>query len=420
MCLHAAVQSPKILPPSIGEGSPTEHSEAAQTATLVGTGVTPVGKFTMRPTTLMRRALELALAQARIALRQVDGLIAIPSLADPHFMEAHYFATQTGLLPRKDVLVRTIDTGGAGPVTGLIEAARMIEQQVCEVVAVVAGDAVSSLPKDEFLSRADQTCRDPEGELPSPVIPHAYDRVARWQMDTYGVTRQQLAMCSVLMSRQAARHPLALTRTPHTLSKVLDSTQIAPVTNLLECARRADGGAALVVASTRFLERNGLPTRGVRILGGGECSGPLYPPPVIDEDMFSCEEACATAYQASQLTARDIDFFGLYDCYPICLIRAVEAVGICAKGDGGRWIEQKYEETSKAYEPSAFPVNTHGGLLAFGAPWEVPAMYNITEAFAQLRGQAGERQIPGARRALVYGNGGIFSASAVAVLESPG
>lgn len=410
----------KFLPPSIGEGSPTQHSEGAKSAVLVGTGVTPVGKFTLRPTILMRRALELALAQAGIALRQVDGLIAIPSLADPHFMEAHYFATQTGLLPRKDVLVRTIDTGGAGPVTGLIEAARMIEQQVCEVVAVVAGDAVSSLPKDEFLSRADQTCRDPEGELPSPVIVHAYDRVARWQVDTYGVTREQLAMCSVLMSRQAARHPLALTRTPHTLAKVMDSPRIAPMTNLLECARRADGGAALVVASTRFLERNGLPIRGARVLGGGEGSGPLYPPPVIDEDMFSCEEACRTAYQASQLSVKDIDFFGLYDCYPICLVRAVEAVGICGKGEGGKWIQEKYEATSTDYEPASFPVNTHGGLLAFGAPWEVPAMYNVTEAFAQLTGRAEDRQIPNAKRALVYGNGGIFSASAVAILEGIG
>ncbi|MCU0693508.1 MAG: hypothetical protein MUF54_19130 [Polyangiaceae bacterium] len=106
------MQHPRILRPTIGDGSPTEQSAAARSATLVGTGMTPLGKLAARPTVLMRRALELALAQAGIALRQVDGLIAIPSLADPHFMEAHFLATQTGLLPRKDVVVRTIDTGG--------------------------------------------------------------------------------------------------------------------------------------------------------------------------------------------------------------------------------------------------------------------------------------------------------------------
>ena len=73
----------------------------------------------------------------------------------------------------------------------------------------------------------------------------------------------------------------------------------------------------------------------------------------------------------------------------------------------------------EGYSPSAFPVNTHGGLLAFGAPWEVPAMYNIIEACEQLAGRAGARQVDGCRRALVYGNGGIFSHSAVAVLAAP-
>jgi acetyl-CoA acetyltransferase len=61
-------------------------------------------------------------------------------------------------------------------------------------------------------------------------------------------------------------------------------------------------------------------------------------------------------------------------------------------------------------------VNTHGGLLSFGAPWETPAMYNVMEAVAQLTNNAVDRQIPNVKKALVYGNGGIFSASAVAIL----
>lgn len=128
------------------------------------------------------------------------------------------------------------------------------------------------------------------------------------------------------------------------------------------------------------------------MLGGGEASGPLFPPPVIDEEMFSCEDAAEFAYEEAQLGIvvqclffilfsfrdasgpRDIDFWGLYDCFPICLIRAVEAVGLAPKGSGGKWIQRKYEETMNGSNPIALPVNTHGGLLAFGAPWEVPAM----------------------------------------------
>ncbi|ELR18704.1 nonspecific lipidtransfer protein [Acanthamoeba castellanii str. Neff] len=370
-------------------------------ARIVGVGMTPLGKHNKKPSMLMRNALELALGDAGMTLRQLDGLVAIPSLADPHFMEAHFLGTQMGLLPNKE---RDMDW--------------------CETVAVVAGDAVCSLSKEEFLRRADQTCQDPDGELQSPVIPNGYDRIAQWQMRTYGVTREQLAMCSVLMSMQAARHPYAVTQRVRSLEEVLASPPIGKVTNLLElreaphiqCANHVD----------RWLERHGYGKRkGVVVLGGGEGSGPLYPPPVIDEDMFTADIAAELAFNEAQIGPNDIDFFGLYDCFPICFIRAIEAVGLAKKGEGGAWVEQKYYQLLKEIEdkggndnrdPNNFPVNTHGGLLAFGAPWEAPAMYNVIEAVEQLRGRAGSRQVRNAKRALVYANGGIFSASSIALL----
>lgn len=264
------------------------------------------------------------------------------------------------------------------------------------------------------------------------MIPSGYDRIAKWHVDAGLVTREQLAMAAVLMSRQAVRHPYALTKRAVTLDEVLSSPAVGTVTNRLECARRADGGAALVVASSRFMRDHGLldsNTRSVHqtvapvIIGGGEASGPLYPPPIIDEEMFSCEQAVLQAYDAAQVNRNDIEFFGLYDCFPICLIRAIEAVGLARRGEGGSYIEGMYSLSEKQggiLEPSQFPINTHGGLLSFGAPWEVPAMYNVIEAVCQLRQNANmkDRQVPNCRRALVYGNGGIFSASAVAVLGS--
>ena len=171
------------------------------------------------------------------------------------------------------VIARTIDTGGAGPISGLLEADRMIRFQGCDLVAVVAGDAVSSLPTDEFLRRADSGCNDPEKSLPSPVIPSGYDRIARWQMETKGVTREQLAMVAVLMSRQAIKHPYAMTKRALTLQEVLEAPLVAPVTSRLECARRADGAAAIIVASTRFIQENshnlGSDLKAPYIVGGG-------------------------------------------------------------------------------------------------------------------------------------------------------
>lgn len=189
----------------------------------------------------MQQALHAALADARMSLRDVDGLIAVPSLAAPHFMEAHFVATQVGLLPSRNVLVRTIDTGGAGPISAVLEAKRMITVEGRQVVAVVAGDAVASMPRDQFLERADATCRAPQSPLPSPHIPNAYDMVARWHMERYGVRRETLAKCASLMTLQASRHPEALTRVPKDVYAILSSPSVAPATTIAECARRADG-----------------------------------------------------------------------------------------------------------------------------------------------------------------------------------
>jgi acetyl-CoA acetyltransferase len=382
--------------------------------------MTALGKSGTTASKLVQQALERALASAGVRLRQLDGIVAVPSLSEPRFMEAHFLATKMGLLPSKGVIARTIDTGGAGPISGLLEADYLIKSQGVDLVAVVAGDAVSTLPTDEFLKRADAGCSDPERALPSPVIPNGYDRVAQWAIESKNVTREQLAMVSCLMSMQAVKHSTAVTKSVHTLEQVLSSKPVGKVTNLLECARRADGGAAIIVASSNFVKKHGLRS-GPVVIGGGEASGPLYPPRIIDEEMFSCEEAVRRAYDSAGCEVGDISFFGLYDCFPICFIRACEAVGKAQKGKGGAFVEDVYRaalQNGGKIDPNIFPINTHGGLLSFGAPWEVPAMFNTIEAVAQLNGTAGpSRQIDRCRRALVYGNGGIFSASAVAILE---
>jgi hypothetical protein len=87
----------------------------------------------------------------------------------------------------RQVMVRTIDTGGAGPVSGLLEARRMVLSEGCDAVAVVAGDAVSSLDTADFLARADQGFNR-QSNLPSPCIPHGYNRVAEcvWPTQSAG------------------------------------------------------------------------------------------------------------------------------------------------------------------------------------------------------------------------------------------
>ena len=404
----------------------------------------PIQRISTKP--ILQKVVQKALDESGLALSDLDGIVAVPSLADPHFMESHHQATKLGLFElskkKRSLWCRTIDTGGAGPISAVNAASTLIQANKAEVIAVISVDAVGSLDGLTFSQRADQSCQSHDNPLPSPVIPHGYNRITEYQLKKYSktLTRDQLRMVPVIESIHARIHPEALTETEYSLDDVRNSRVIAPNISLLECARRADGGSCIILASNHFLrERRQEKSSNLKsepiiypvILGTGEASGPLYPPrnEISSEHYFSCESAMMQAYEDSQLSPLDIDFFGLYDCFPICLIRAIESCGLATKGRGGQYIQKQlleYESakskgSEKAIEellsnPKWFPVNTHGGLLCYGAPWEVPASFNLVEAVNQLRGEAKGRQIDGCRRALVYGNGGIFSSSAVCII----
>jgi len=437
-------------------------------------------------TSMIREVLESALDQARLTTLDLDGIVAVPSLHGNHFMEAHYQATALGLFAEREtssngesprpLRCRTLDTGGAGPISALLEAERMISSssssssgEGMEVVAVIAADTVGSMTGEKFLDRADAIffkLRDelglPKESVTSPAIPHGYDRITEHQLSTSSLTRDQLRMVVSLESFHAGLHPESLQSQKAraelydesnsdtcneqgaysftTLEQVQSSPSVTPNISLLECARRADGAACLILASNRFLKRRNLWETGIpAVIGGGQFSGPLYPPTmgagITDHTYVSCQQAMNHAYaSAGNLTASDIQYFGLYDCFPICLIRAIEACGLTADGrgrirmTGGDYVQQQYDRMITAIEggtvkelladPSFFPINTHGGLLCFGAPWEVPAMFGVVEAVDQITQRSRGRSIGDCRRALVYGNGGILSASAVAILAA--
>jgi hypothetical protein len=416
-------------------------------------------------TAMIGEVLKSALDQAGLTVLDLDGIVAVPSLSGNHFMEAHYQATALGLFEQKQdkpLQCHTLDTGGAGPVSALLQGEHMISSgsgnsSGMDVVAVIAADAVGSMTGKQFLKKADDIffkLRDelqlPKDHVISPAIPHGYDRITKHQLlssSSSSLTRDQLRMTVCLESFHAGLHPESLqsqkatskanskqssssSASYTTLLEVRTSPSVTNDISQMECARRADGAACLILASNQFLQERNLWKAGIPVvIGGGQSSGPLYPPQnITDHTYMSCKQAMNQAYaSAGNLSVKDIQYFGLYDCFPICLIRAIEACGLADDG-GGEYVQKQYERLLVATEngtvealltdPTFFPINTHGGLLCYGAPWEVPAMFNIVETVDQLQGQSQGRAIGNCRRALVYGNGGVLSASAVAILET--
>ena len=387
-------------------------------AVLVGVGETAVGKSdSIAVNSLLKKALESALADAGLKKSELDGLIVCPALADSKFMAAHNLSSELEICGNLK-FCSTLDTGGASPVSALILAKRLIELGALETIAVVAGDAVLSLGTSEFLNRAGRSINHPAyQDFTQPTIPLLYNLVAEWHMKTYGTKREQLAMVPVLMSRQSAKHPGAINRKELTLEDILNSKKIASVTNLLECARLADGAGAVIVTSEK--RAGDLKQKPIFVIGGGEGVGPAHLPAQISQEIFSAKRAETIALaEAGMSKIHNIDYFGIYDCFPICFIKFLEDSGLAMEGHGGYWVECMHNFTSpNSGFNHKLQVNTHGGLLSFGAPWEAPAMFGIIEAVRQVRNQAGERQLAKASTALVYGNGGIFTSSAVAILS---
>ncbi|MDA3041434.1 MAG: thiolase family protein, partial [Actinomycetota bacterium] len=133
-----------------------------------------------------------------------------------------------------------------------------------------------------------------------------------------------------------------------------------------------------------------------------------YAPNLTDT---AIQASAARAFDQAGVTPQQIGLASVYDCYTITVLLTLEDAGFCAKGTGGRFIEEHDLRWN-----GDFPVNTHGGQLSFGQPGIAGGMSHVTEAVRQIQGRAEARQIPDLDLAFVNGNGGILSEQVSLVL----
>lgn len=437
----------------------------ASSAYIIGVGITPVGKLNRSPYDLMFEALNKALNDANntggnsgVNMSDIDSIVSMPCFGDFRAMTAHHFATQYELFSdengRKRALhVKTIDCGGATPIAALIEAKDSIECGRFDCVAVVCADIIASIPIETMLKQYasvigyEEFKKKKQTEIgQKPIIPYLYSEVTEWHMKTYGTRREQFAMAAALMHHQGRCNSYQTGSEKSTSIETVDSILSSkPVTSYLtqkECARRSDTGVALLVVSDAFMQhRPILKQRAVEIVGSGLGSGPLYTTDrqPMDKNRFSLAFAAKTALAEAKLSISEIDWYGLYDCFPVCFIKAMEDIGLCDEGKGGKLMQLLYEKLTSIQQDIPFninltsidprskhlftkkviPINTHGGLMGLSAPGDVPAAITVVEAVRQIRNEAfGPMQLPNVGTAFIYGNGGIFSASAVIILQS--
>ena len=235
-----------------------------------------------------------------------------------------------------------------------------------------------------------------------------YAMAARRHMHEFGTSIEQLAEISVSARYNAGFNPDAYYRDPITIDDVQSSRMMADPLTKLHCCIRSDGGGAVVLTS---MERaRDLAKRPVRVLGTGEAVSHTTMSEWHDFTESPAVRSGAAAFSRAGVVPTDIDCAQIYDAFTPMVLLSLEALGFCAKGEGGAFVE-----TGALRLGGALPTNTDGGGLSACHPG-MRGMFLLVEAVRQLRGEAGARQVPDAQLCCVNGTGGWFSSASTVIL----
>jgi acetyl-CoA acetyltransferase len=236
----------------------------------------------------------------------------------------------------------------------------------------------------------------------------AYAMHAMRHMYEFGTTPEQLAEIAVGVREYATLNPLAMYRDPITVDDVVNSRVIADPLHKLDCCAITDGGGAFIMTTAERAQD--LPQRPVFVLGAAGAQTHWNVGQQVDFTTCAGALAGPVAFGRAGLTPDDVDMLMFYDSFTITCLILLESLGFVPKGEGGPFVAE-----GNLKQGGKWPLNTDGGGLSSCHPG-MRGIFLIIEAVRQLRGQAGDAQVPDCRVALCAGSGGWLSCIGVAIL----
>ena len=370
-------------------------------AAVVGIGTAGLGEAPGRSSIeLLGEAALAALADAGLRLEEVDGIFAATGV---HGLPALSAAEYLGIRPR---VIEGTNVGGSSFEIHLLQAALALDAGLCDV-ALIAYGSNQRTAGGRLVSMSEPQWHEAPYRPRHPIT--GYAMAAARHMHEFGTTREQLAAVAVAARAWANRNPAAFARGPLTVEDVLASRVVSDPLSVLDCCLVTDGAAACVmVRSERARDLRQAPAY---LLGAGMATSHRSFAQMPDLTTTAACESGPRAFAMAGVDPREIDLLMLYDAFTINTILFLEDLGYCPKGEGGRFVE------GGAIAPGgSLAVNTNGGGLSCVHPG-MYGLFLVVEAVTQIRGEAGERQVP-TRLALCHGNGGTFSSQATAILGS--
>jgi acetyl-CoA C-acetyltransferase len=338
-----------------------------------------------------------ALSDAGLTLADVDGYF---SGGDAPGLGGLAMADYLGLNVR---YMDSSDMGGSVYLSHVGHAAAAIATGKCNVALITLGGR----PRTTSLRAPGQLMGSPPEASFEPIfgmnVSAVYALAAARHMHQYGTTSEQLAEIKVAASLHAQHNENAMLRKVVSVEDVVNSPLVSSPLHRLDCCVVTDGGGALVLVS-RDIAKD-LDRHCVAVLGHGEA---------IEHTKGGYQDITVTggvrsgddAFSEAGVGRSDIDYVGLYDSFTITVLLALEDLGFCAKGEGGKFVQ----DGALVAPFGKLPFNSDGGSLCNNHPANRGGMTKMIEAVRQLRGEAHPSvQVPDCELALAHGTGGWLS-----------
>ncbi len=390
---------------------------------VLGVGMHPWGKWGRPFVSYGVAAARAALADAGVDWTDVDFVVGGETVRNGY---GGYVAGST--------LARALGWNGARVATcyaacasgsAAIEAARTrILAGLCDLALVVGADTT---PKGFLAPNAGERWDDPDWlrfRLIGATNPAFFGLYARRRMDLYGAGPADFAAVKVKNSRHGLHNPNARYRKEVSAEDVMASPVVSDPLRLLDICATSDGAAAVVLGSAAAARKLGSAAK-VRIRSVSTVT-PRFPNTAVDLPDIATDSAAsvpapavgfresiaAAAYEEAGLGPQDLSLAEVYDLSTALELDWYEDIGLCARGEA----EKLLHEGATAIG-GRVPVNTSGGLACFGEAVPAQAISQVCEVAWQLRGQAGPRQVEGARVGLTI-NQGLFGHGSCVILST--
>lgn len=405
-------------------------------ASILGIGMTPFGRhLDQTHSDLARAAVGEAFADAGIVAGDL-GMAIYANVVQGFVAGEMSIPGEYALRPLgiQGVRVMHVEAACASSTIGVHVAVDYVRAGLADVVLVVGVEklysedrakrfAVFQQPLDAIVAQRYLDCTQsklapaPAGlDGPGPnIMMDAYAAQARLHMATFGTTPRQIAAVAAKNHEHSRHNPRSQYRNALSIDEVLAAPNVSWPLTVPMCAPISDGASAAVVCADDLLGR--FPdARPIRVLAAESQSGRDRAPD--DYARHVTKLTSARAYEKAGVGPSDIDVAEVHDASSSGEIVQVEALGLCDAGRGG-WCAERGEFSLGG----RIPVNVSGGLVSKGHPLAATGIGQLHELVTQLRGDAGARQVAGARIALAENSGGFYGVedglSAITILARP-